>query len=700
MPTPPRRVSSVPRALFSAVVVSALITTACGSLSPEELADRYRAPDVANLRLEQSSEPDTATEPTVTTAPDSTPTGSPEGRAPRPEPLVADYGDCWFDPDPYSVDCGWIHIPSDSPGVDPVRISFARFNAERADAADPVVYLHGGPGGAVLELADLLAPSIVDPFIEGRDVIVYDQRGAGESSPLPLCREAWGLDTRFYAAGEPHADIEKAYFASLRRCAERVERRDDLDLADYNSAVHADDLLDLIRALGYPSVNLYGNSYGTRLAQTMLRDHPEPIRSVILSGVYPIEENLIGSVPETFRAALEQVFAACTADPACASHLPDPWSALDTAVGQLDVDPVEITVSTADLPAFDQTIAGDDLINLLHGLLYAADGAALIPDLLVDLGNGHTGRLRRIGPDAIYDTAGVLGFMAVECREEAPFTTPSQAAEAERLDTPWHRINLAPGLVGGLLLDGCPLFPSIGEAIELENDPVTWQQPTLILSGAFDPITPPWWADAMAARLPNATLASFADRGHDADEGVCAFELMSGFVIDPSAEPDLSCVTDDAVALTNTPEILVSPLDGSLRPSTFDVDPGAGSLVLDMRLPEWEVDIYATEEAYWRGLDAWDPTVIVVRSGSWAPEEVTWYIDGGDAYGFVEEAASAGVSSRWTRRILEGPGLDAVSYVIDEPDFAINISVVAMPHEIADLERAILVPIVNSVDLP
>lgn len=704
MPAPPRSVTPVPRALLSAVTAAALLATACSSLTPEELADRYREPDVANLRLDDRLAPPDLDDdaPTDDAEPATATGGSPEGRRPRPEPLAVEPGDCSFDPGPYTVECGAIQIPSETPGVDPVRIAFARFKASASDTHDdPVVYLHGGPGGSILDAAVLFAPSIIDPFIDTRDVVLYDQRGAGESSNLPICREAWALDDRFFISDEPHAEIKDAYLETLERCAERFERRDDIALDEYNSATNADDLLDLIRALGYDTVNLYGNSYGTRLAQTMLRDHPEPIRSVILSGVYPIEENLVGSVPEAFRSALDEIFRACVEHPRCSEHLPDPWTSLEAIVARLDTEPIEVTVPGGTIAGFPLHVGGDDLIALLHGLLYSAGGAALIPDLLIDIENDHTNRLMRVGGDAVYDTAGVLGYLAVQCREEAPFTTDEQAVEANRSDTLWHRVNLPPAVIGNLVLGACPLFDSIGEADPLENEPVTWSQPTLILSGGFDPVTPPWWAEHVAARLPDATLASFADRGHDADESFCAIGLMRRFVDDPHSPVDTDCSTNgDGPDLNLRPEITHSPLEAGLRAATFDIDPESSGRRVPMQLPDWPVDRYLVEEAYWRDLDAWDQTVVVVRAGLFDEAEVLFYVDALAPRGFRATDHVGDVSDRWIRREYATSSLSAVSYIIEEDGFSMNVSVVALGAEIDDLELAVLLPIVESIELP
>ena len=682
----------MPRLPLLATVLTLGLAAACTAVPEDELRDGYGAP--------AAGEPEPRSLPTPSAASDDDRAVSTQGRAPRDRPLPVEPRTCPFDTTGYTVECGTITIDGDGPDSDPVVVTFARFVALGDAAPDPVVYLHGGPGGGILEFADWFTGSIVDPFLVERDVILYDQRGAGVSSPLPSCREAWTLDDRFFTTGEAHDAIEDDYVDTLRRCADRVEARDDLDLADYHSAVHADDLLDLIRALGHETVNLYGSSYGSRLAQTMLRDHPEPIRSVILSGVYPTEVNLIGSVPTTFQAALDHLFTACTDDPICGTELPDPWATFADLFRSLDADPLRVAVANGDDSTYPMRIAGDDLVNIVHGLLYTADGAAFVPDLLVDLANGHTGRIERLAQDGIYDTADVLAWLGVLCHDEVPFATEDERAEAARSDTAAHRVGLAPGLIGAIMYEACPLFPSIGTAEALENDPVVWSQPTLLFAGDLDPITPPWWAEAVAARLPDATFARFADRGHDADEGPCAAVLLAEFVRDPTAPLDLSCVSGTGPSLTNTPVTRVSPLDGELAASTFDIDPGSGTEPIEMLLPGWDHDAYPTENAHWRDLDEWDPTVVVVRSGGWDPDEVLWYVVPDIATSFTPTETPAGVSPRWERLSYDTSSLDAISYVIEEDGFELNVSIVAMGSEIVALEKAILLPMVKSVPLP
>ncbi|MEO0494812.1 MAG: alpha/beta fold hydrolase [Actinomycetota bacterium] len=686
---------SSPVRYAAALLVLGVLAAACSSVSPEELADRYRTSGVA---LEPAS---TLPPPTLDEGePSSADLGnmpSDDGRSVRNAPLQPRFGECPFDVGDLDVDCGRITVPSDD-DTDDIEIAFARFNAERDGADDPVVYLHGGPGEPVLASAGLLYSALVAPFVAERDVIVYDQRGAGESSPLPPCTEAWDLDPAFFGRPTPHAELSDAYNDALFDCADRLQRRSDIELSEYASAVHADDLVDLVWALDYREVNLYGISYGSRLGQTVLRDHPEIVRSAVLSGIYPIEENLLGSTPAAFEQAMLEVFAACATDPACDELLPDPLATLEAWIDRLDAEPAVIALPYDEQSSFSFSLSGDDLLNILHGLLYGADSAALIPDLLIDLEAGDRNRLERLAPAGIFDNAAVVAYLVVQCREEAPFTTPEEQALAERQETLWDRIMLPPGFLGEGLIEVCAGWPEIGVAEPLENEPATWIQPTLVMSGAFDPITPPEWGEAMAARLPNATFVYVPDRGHDADDGICSATVISSFIDDPSGPVDLSCVDADArLALTNSNVEVFDRNDPALEDSIFDIDPTDEIEWIDMRLPTWPADFFTDHEVYWRNVDVFDDTVIVIRAGEFDGEELTAYLPFEVRRSrFAESDTPAEVGDGWIRRAYDTDGMDIVSYVSTGP-VAMNVSVVAGDDDIAEIERRALIPMVESV---
>lgn len=72
---------------------------------------------------------------------------------------------------------------------------------------------------------------------------------------------------------------------------------------------------------------------------------------------------------------------------------------------------------------------------------------------------------------------------------------------------------------------------------------MTSDVPTLVLSGEFDPITPPEWGQQVANTLSRRFFYIFPGVGHGAATAhECPTEIVHTFVNDPSLEPDASCV--------------------------------------------------------------------------------------------------------------------------------------------------------------
>ena len=164
-----------------------------------------------------------------------------------------------------------------------------------------------GPGGDALEIVPLVFADRFAPFLADRDFIMFDQRGTGFSEPSLACPET--LELAFETIELELTDEESRTLSleALNECRDRLAA-DGIDFTAYNSAENAADVNDLRIAMGYEEWNLYGISYGTRLAQTVVRDYPEGIRSIILDSAYPIESNLLTETPANLDRALTELF--------------------------------------------------------------------------------------------------------------------------------------------------------------------------------------------------------------------------------------------------------------------------------------------------------------------------------------------------------------------------------------------------------
>jgi len=215
-------------------------------------------------------------------------------------------------PDGVQVDCGYLLTPERHANPDGAQLYLAvAIIRARSGAAepDPIIYLEGGPGGSALSGIDGWVNAALG---ENRDIILVDQRGTGYSEP--------GLFCEFY---NYDFDIEEVDSVTHHAACVENLRADGIDVSAYNSAESAADVALLIEALGYEQVNLYGISYGTRVALTVMRDYPDLIRAVVLDSPFPPHVNGFEEQAPNGWAAMQALFDACDADPDCADAFPD-----------------------------------------------------------------------------------------------------------------------------------------------------------------------------------------------------------------------------------------------------------------------------------------------------------------------------------------------------------------------------------------
>ena len=654
--------------LLAVVVLGALLGAGCAETNDEE---RALLASLTGDGVDAATVTELPTVPGVLTRDD-----------PRPE--IAWFL-CPFDRDDVTeARCGRIELPGR--GVDPdytIGLAFVRFTAT-GDAEDvrpdPVVFLHGGPGSAILQDADLWYDSIVAPHIEHRDVILYDQRGGGSSTKLPVCHEASDISDRFHLDAVDHESLTGSFLDAMADCAAKFRDLTDIDLTAFNSAVNAQDLADLMWALGVGTYNIHGSSYGTRLAQTVMRDVPDGVRSLVLSGTYPIDVNMMGSLPVSMESSLNAIFAGCAALEPCAEALPDPWAALEQLVADLDAAPRSVEVGTSHDETLTLRFDGTDLLNALHSYLYVGDYAASVPDLLIDHLDGDDRRLLRLARGTVFDHTDTAAFLLVQCADEGPFTTDADLDRA--LDYEFLRaIDLAPSINGVNSRDICAQWDT-GVTDPIENEPVTWDVPTLILSGGADPITPPGWADELADRLPRSLLVHRGDASHDSDEGWCARSLIGYFVEHPDVPLD-SCAWPGELAVDTRAERFREPLE--MVDTSLDLD---GELV-DLRLPYWPGAWHDDAHVRWRNLGPLDITALVVLELDHDYDLVAHLPFTGVIPDWVASPRPI-VPVGWTRWTMATTGGDLVSYVHDTS--GVEIVLVLEPGETTDLERMVLVP--------
>ena len=509
-------------AITVTMLVLALTLSACTLIpTPQPTA----TPVPTSTPTETATPTQTATPmPTVTATatPTATATVTPTP-TPTPRPAVFEKVTCLF-PLPSGlvegkdVECGYLVVQEDRSDANSrsIRLAVAIFrNPNKITKSDPIVYLSGGPGGSALEFAYLSYDDQVEAlFAANRDVILFDQRGVGVSKPALDCPAASQLDLELLdheLEGKKLSEQERADLLLKAMLACQKDLSGVAKLSAYNSVASAADVNDLRLALGYNQVNLWGISYGTRLALEVMRLYPEGVRSVVLDSVYPPDVNLYAESPANAMRAFNVLFNGCASDKACNAAYPNLRTVFFDTVALLDKEPIKVKATNPlNRKTYDVLVDGKMFISTFLQLLYETEMLPALPQLIYQAKAGNFDMLTVfMGALIAQESAMSPGMQySVQCNEERPFTT-LQEVETEIARYPEIARHYTTATTMGFAL--CADWGA-GKAAASANEPVSSTIPTLIMAGEYDPITPPSWGARRADAVTQLLLRVSGDR--------------------------------------------------------------------------------------------------------------------------------------------------------------------------------------------
>ncbi|MFQ5690410.1 MAG: alpha/beta fold hydrolase [Gemmatimonadota bacterium] len=392
---------------------------------------------------------------------------------------------------------------------------------------DPVFVLAGGPGQGAAELAPAIGEILPIGLRRHRDLVLVDQRGTGDSHPLRCQPESV---EKILEALELRFDPSR-----LRACRERL----DADPAFYTTPVAADDLDDIRRALGYERINLWGGSYGSRVALVYLRRHPAHVRAIVLRGVVPTYYELPLYFARDAEVALDHVISACAAEAACHRSFPYLRTELATVLHRLEQQPASIqTRDPGGGGTVPLTITRDMFAGGIRLLLYGAPTSRFLPAAMRSALGGDFGPwLRAVLPPvrALARQISLGTFLSVACTEDV---SPIDDEDVRR-ETGGTFLGSAPV---ENLRRACAAWPR-GALPHAFFAPVLSDVPALIISGADDPVTPPRWGKLVARRLPRSLHLVLPRTGHFPAAPGCTADLALRFLEAGTSDGlDASCV--------------------------------------------------------------------------------------------------------------------------------------------------------------
>jgi pimeloyl-ACP methyl ester carboxylesterase len=397
---------------------------------------------------------------------------------------------------------------------------------------DPFFYIPGGPGSSATEDAPYVAQDFVK-IREHRDLVFVDQRGTGGSNPL---------NCTFFDSNDPQSMLGHWNPPDqVRRCRTELEKKADLRL--YTTTIAMVDLDDVRAALGYDKINIHGGSYGTRATQEYVRRHGDHVRAVVLHGVSLTNQFMPRDFPQDTERAIDGVISECLVDAECSKAFPNLRSDKKTVLARLLKGPVEVEVkypedsSKAVRVRLSRDLAGE----AVRYMLYQSQGGNRLPLFLHLAADGNYAPLAQA---ALFFRENIVGsgstgmYLSVTCAEDLPWIA---ALVGER--------NAINAFLGDYRLrqqrEACAEWPR-GTISKDYSSAVTSNVPALILTGEWDPVTPPADGEIAAKNFRNSVHIVVPSGGHGfngLENLSCLDDIIAEFIDRGTAKGlDTSCV--------------------------------------------------------------------------------------------------------------------------------------------------------------
>jgi pimeloyl-ACP methyl ester carboxylesterase len=428
----------------------------------------------------------------------------------------------------YAAECGELIVkenPADATSRD-ISVAILRLPAiSPVVGTDPLFLIQGGPGGSSIEMANQLHGFFTD-VRKNRDLIFVDQRGTGKSNFM-------GCETLDVAdLNLPEAEQIQKQRALLADCAEKYRSS-----AEFYTTPYAVQDLEAVRlALGYKAINLWGGSYGTRVALEYARRYPAQTRSIILDGVAPVSIALPKFFARDAMNALRIVSDECLAQTDCAVEYGNIAQKAEDVLQRLTLlheagETLEVEYEHPRNQVKETlSLTPRTFSSLLFMSLYSRDLTVLLPRA-ISFAQQQDYRLLAALSALSGEQLTAMNIAegmrySVICNEDWPLVSAEDIEQSK----PFLGFSFV-----SEMKTVCDLWPKA----TLPEDywqPVKSQVPALLLSGKQDPVTPEIWAQAVAEHLPNATLLTAAGGNHSISSEGCVPQLIAQFIAQASMQ--------------------------------------------------------------------------------------------------------------------------------------------------------------------
>lgn len=453
------------------------------------------------------------------------------------------------------MDCGYVVVPESRGGASDreVKLGVTRFSSAQGAGSSPLFMLAGGPGQAQVspQFFSLFQPELLGGILAARDIVLIEQRGTEHSEPFLSCPEASGSSWAAYQQGLTGADADSLARELIAGCIERFKAQG-VDFDAYNSVENAADVNAVRQALGYDRIIYYGASYGSQLGQHVMRDFPEILEGVVLDGAEALSrKSWVENRALDAQWGVDNLTRLCEADARCKEAYDIP-ALVDAALALFDGGPLPYSYTDPGDPSLtvEGAITVDDMVSVIYDQQGDHIGAMSLPALLssivaggaetvVELFGPMKGASLLAGRAPTPGAYALLMHIAIVCSDD-----PVVSADEVKLEGAGRYATLFGQAGAAEYIEYCSLIDVQGLPDTTDVD-VTTDVPVLLLSGDLDVATPAFRSQEVADALPNATLLVFPGRTHVQINGsnICAAQIMTQFVLSPTAALDTRCVS-------------------------------------------------------------------------------------------------------------------------------------------------------------
>ena len=437
-------------------------------------------------------------------------------------------------PEREDVQAGAILVPEnhDEPNGKQIQITYIVLKAKDSISdAFPMIFFSGGPGGNSLSQG-MVGFLLEHPMRNERDIILFDQRGIGYSSALPdMSFDAFDILAKDADEEEELVLMTDLIFKYKKKCEAQ-----DIKPEYYNSIQNAKDVGMLFKHLGYKKYNLFGGSYGTRIARIVQDMFPEFIHSSVLDSPAPLSGDFLLNRLDSYSLALGRIFEYCENDPDCKKKYPILKEDYFEAISILEQKPLTVNMNDST----SVTINAQDGIYLLRRLLYQGNSREKAPELIKAYKEGGGEVINKV-LQFEYELTGGLNLTMLLSVEKFENFNPANTAEVILED--YKNYPLIPVKLG--FFDA---FYIAGMNWHTNNLPLEERKfqdsdlPTLIFVNRFDPVTPPKNGVLFMANLSKGKLLILDEGGHGDGNRECKDQVMIDFMNNPKGQLNTSCL--------------------------------------------------------------------------------------------------------------------------------------------------------------